>query len=174
METTIVLLDASASETDSGSLRRRQQEKVMTDSPDSKSATTFVSSTHKNKDFDAFAGRRATVPGCFASQSICENATSSCSGHGVCIDRWGKEDTKNMCFFCHCERAPEKDDKGRTHLYHWGGAMCQKRDISTPFWLFAGVTITLVATIAFSIGLLFSVGEEKLPGVIGAGVSRSK
>ncbi|KAI3319748.1 hypothetical protein HD806DRAFT_508884 [Xylariaceae sp. AK1471] len=172
METTIVILDASTSTSDE--LRRRQQEKVMTDSPDSKSDTTFVSSTHENKGFDAFAGRPTTVPGCFPSQTTCENTTNSCSGHGVCVDRWGKDDTQNSCFFCHCEKTLEKDDEGRTHVYHWGGAICQKRDVSTPFWLFAGVTITLVATIAFSIGLLFSVGEEKLPGVIGAGVSRSK
>jgi len=52
--------------------------------------------------------------------------------------------------------------------------MCQKEDISTQFWLIAGFTITIIGAVTFAIGLLFSVGEEKLPGVIGAGVSRSK
>ncbi|KAI0446411.1 hypothetical protein F4803DRAFT_14680 [Xylaria telfairii] len=168
METTIVILSSDAE------LRRRQvqqKEKVMAEPS---SDTTFVSSKHgDNKAFDAFAGRPTTVPSCFASQNACETATSSCSGHGLCVDRWGKDDTADACFFCHCGSTVEKDAKDVAHVYYWGGATCQKRDVSTPFWLFAGVGITLAATVAFSIGLLFSVGEEKLPGVIGAGVSRS-
>lgn len=63
--------------------------------------------------------------------------------------------------------------KGRKTI-HWGGNMCQKEDISVPFWLIVGFTVTIIGAITFAIGLLFSVGEEKLPGVIGAGVSRSK
>ncbi|KAI8955509.1 hypothetical protein F4801DRAFT_269014 [Xylaria longipes] len=188
METTIVFLDGSSSSSPED-LRRRelpfQKEKVMTEP--SSSDATFVSSTHGSsgsgsssgsgdKVFDALAGRPTTVPHCFASQNACETATSSCSGHGVCVDRWGKDDTQNTCFFCHCGPTHEKDseDDPRSHMYYWGGATCEKRDVSTPFWLFAGVSIALVGTVAFSIGLLFSVGEEKLPGVIGAGVSRSK
>ncbi|GAW22678.1 hypothetical protein ANO14919_122210 [Xylariales sp. No.14919] len=178
METTIVFLDEESASSGEGEIRRRQlqfqREKVMGES--SASDTTFVSSTHGSSDkaFDAFSGRPTPVPACFASQSACENATSSCSGHGVCVDRWGKDNTDNTCFFCHCGKTVEADAKGRDQVFYWGGGACQKRDISTPFWLFAGVTITLVATVAFSIGLLFSVGETKLPGVIGAGVSRSK
>ncbi|KAI1309855.1 hypothetical protein F5Y03DRAFT_59989 [Xylaria venustula] len=174
METTIVFLDAGSDNNDE--LRRRQ----LRVQKETAAGTTFVSSTHgssDNKGFDALAGRPATVPTCFASQNACETATSSCSGHGACVDRWGKDDTKNSCFFCHCGKTVESietDNGVREQVFYWGGATCQKRDISTPFWLFAGVTIALVATIAFSIGLLFSVGEEKLPGVIGAGVSRSK
>lgn len=56
----------------------------------------------------------------------------------------------------------------------WGGNMCQKKDVSIPFWLLTGFTIAIVGMITFAIGLLYSVGEEQLPGVIGAGVSRSK
>ncbi|KAI1436898.1 hypothetical protein GGR50DRAFT_179434 [Xylaria sp. CBS 124048] len=179
METTIVFLDPSASpETEDDKLQRRQlqyqKEKVMAAPSDS---SMFVQSGHgssTNKGFDALAGRPATVPTCFASFNACETATNSCSGHGQCVDRWGKDATDNSCFFCHCAKTVDTDSKGREQVFHWGGGMCQKRDISTPFWLFAGVSITLVGTIAFSIGLLFNVGEEKLPGVIGAGVSRSK
>ncbi|KAI0539778.1 hypothetical protein GGR58DRAFT_512149 [Xylaria digitata] len=177
METTIVFLDEKSS-SNGDELRRRQlqSQKEKTMEQPSTPGTTFVSSTHGSSDkvFDALAGRPTVVPNCFASQNACETATSSCSGHGVCVDRWGKDNTDNSCFFCHCGKTVDEDAKGRKEVFYWGGAMCQKRDISTPFWLFAGVTITLVATIAFSIGLLFSVGEEKLPGVIGAGVSRSK
>ncbi|KAI1803585.1 hypothetical protein F4811DRAFT_524050 [Daldinia bambusicola] len=114
------------------------------------------------------------LPACFASQNACVTATDACSGRGECFNRWGAvEGAKRACFACHCMTTNETDAKGRVSLYHWGGASCQKRDISTPFWLFAGVSIALVATVAFAIGLLFSVGEEKLPGVIGAGVSRT-
>ncbi|KAI1119175.1 hypothetical protein F5Y14DRAFT_123829 [Nemania sp. NC0429] len=180
METTIVFLDSSSDE-----LRRRQLnfQKDRVAGSTAASDKTFVSSTHGgqgDKVYDAFAGRPTAVPSCFASQNACETATASCSGHGVCVDRWGKDATDRTCFFCHCGKTVEKGggykggDEQREHVYYWGGATCQKRDVSTPFWLFAGVSITLVATIAFSIGLLFTVGEEKLPGVIGAGVSRSK
>ncbi|KAI1170019.1 hypothetical protein F4777DRAFT_570896 [Nemania sp. FL0916] len=184
METTIVFLDGFSSSSSSDELRRRQlqiQKNKVTSETATPQDTTFVSSTHKssssnngNKVHDAFASRPVPVPSCFASQSACENGTSACSGHGVCIDKWSKAATDKACFFCHCATTFEKDARGRNQTFHWGGATCQKRDISTPFWLFAGVTIALVGTIAFSIGLLFSVGEEKLPGVIGAGVSRSK
>ncbi|KAI0200891.1 hypothetical protein F4808DRAFT_427043 [Astrocystis sublimbata] len=178
METTIVFLDSSS---DSEVHRRQvlhQKEKVIS-SPASPDAT-FVSSTHsdsksnKDKAYNPLAGRPTPIPSCFESKSACENATESCSGHGQCVDRWGKDDTKNSCFFCHCGSTIEPQPKGKKGVYYWGGATCEKRDVSTPFWLFAGVTIALVATVTFSIGLLFSVGEEKLPGVIGAGVSRSK
>ena len=50
--------------------------------------------------------------------------------------------------------------------------MCQKEDVSVQFWLIAGSTIALVGAVTFAIGLLFSVGEEKMPGVLGAGVVR--
>ncbi|KAI0431563.1 hypothetical protein F5Y09DRAFT_304429 [Xylaria sp. FL1042] len=178
METTIVFLDADSSFSNGNDELRRRQLRFQKETA-STSDTTFVSSTHGSPDkafdaFDAFAGRPTVVPSCFASQNACETATSSCSGHGVCVDRWGKDNTDNSCFFCHCGKTVDTDSKGREQVFYWGGATCQKRDVSTPFWLFAGVTIALVGTIAFSIGLLFNVGEEKLPGVIGAGVSRSK
>ncbi|KAI1425787.1 hypothetical protein F5Y12DRAFT_346457 [Xylaria sp. FL1777] len=176
METTIVFLDEDSSPSDDELRRRQLRFQKETANGPSTSGTTFVSSTHGSPDkvFNAFAGRPTVVPNCFVSQNACETATSSCSGHGVCVDRWGKDDTDNSCFFCHCGKTVEQDIKGHNQVFYWGGATCQKRDVSTPFWLFAGVTIALVSTIAFCIGLLFSVGEEKLPGVIGAGVSRSK
>lgn len=59
-------------------------------------------------------------------------------------------------------------------ITHWAGGACSKQDISVQFWLFAGFTISLLTILYLAIGMLFSVGEEKLPGVIGAGVSRSK
>lgn len=179
METTIVFLDDSTTSTSSDRRRQLQfQNERVAAEPD----TTFVSSTHGSssssssgeKVFDAFSGRPSAIPSCFASQNACETTTSSCSGHGVCADRWAGAGSDRACFACRCGKTVEEDSEGRRLVYDWGGATCQKLDISAPFWLLAGVSLTLVATIAFCIGLLFSVGEEKLPGVIGAGVSRSK
>ncbi|KAI1816883.1 hypothetical protein GGS20DRAFT_535950 [Poronia punctata] len=172
METVIVFLDPSAPEADD--LQKRQEllnEKVMTDAPaqESDSDFTFVTSTHASDDLP---DRHAPIPACFTSQNACETATNSCSGHGLCVDRWAQDATEKSCFSCRCKKTLGGPDNKK--VYNWGGAMCQKRDISTPFWLFVGVSITLMAAIAFSISLLFNVGEQQLPGVIGAGVSRSK
>ncbi|KAI8961243.1 hypothetical protein F5Y11DRAFT_326781 [Daldinia sp. FL1419] len=194
LETTILLLASPSGESDE--LRRRavKSEHVLLDQDDDDeiidipTADSTVSHPGANADkpFHAFGGdfgssaassrpkSAPVLPACFTSHNACITATDSCSGHGQCVDRWGKVDgAKSSCFFCHCMATNETDARGRTGVYHWGGSACHKRDISTPFWLFAGVTIALVATIAFAIGLLFSVGEEKLPGVIGAGVSRT-
>ena len=54
---------------------------------------------------------------------------------------------------------------------HWGGPACQKKDVSMPFFLLAGLTIGLIAVVAWGIGLLISIGQEDLPSVIGAGVA---
>ena len=40
-----------------------------------------------------------------------------------------------------------------------------------PFFLIAGTTIAIVALVSWGIGLLFSIGQEDLPSVIGAGVA---
>ncbi|KAI1259951.1 hypothetical protein F5Y18DRAFT_283342 [Xylariaceae sp. FL1019] len=166
METIILFLGPS------GPLRKRQQqEKVMTEA----AHPTFVESTHDTTPVYSGLkkGKHTPVPACFKDKDECMNATGNCSGHGWCTDKW--YESENSCFSCSCKMTfDENEDGGRVAVHRWGGQTCQKRDVSTPFWLFAGVTITLVLTIAFSIGLLFSVGEEKLPGVIGAGVSRSK
>jgi hypothetical protein len=103
--------------------------------------------------------------------------TGNCSAHGECVNKYAEGD-KSSCFACSCKATILKAGEGPEHqgrqTQHWGGNMCQKEDISTQFWLIAGFTITIIAAVGFAIGLLFSVGEEQLPGVIGAGVSRSK
>ncbi|KAI0158182.1 hypothetical protein GGR57DRAFT_459378 [Xylariaceae sp. FL1272] len=172
METTILLLDPS-----SPLRKRQQQEKVMSESATDAEAAhpTFVESTHDTTPIYSGLkkGKNTPIPACFKNKDECMNATGNCSGHGWCTDKW--YESENSCFSCSCKMTfDENEDGGRVAVHRWGGQVCQKRDVSTPFWLFAGVTITLALTIAFAIGLLFSVGEEKLPGVIGAGVSRSK
>jgi hypothetical protein len=134
---------------------------------------------------------------CFQSYNSCVAATNNCTGHGFCANRLGgASSSKNLlapttgsggngpqlgarqqtpggaCFACTCVASVNDTGIGRSTT-HWGGAVCQKEDISTPFWLLAGFTIAITWAIAMAIGMLYSVGEEKLPGVIGAGVSRT-
>lgn len=53
----------------------------------------------------------------------------------------------------------------------WGGPSCRKKDVSVPFFLLAGLAIALAAIISWGVGLLYSIGQEDLPSVIGAGVA---
>ncbi|RYP67749.1 hypothetical protein DL771_007082 [Monosporascus sp. 5C6A] len=173
METVILLLAPTSA--GSEDLRRRQttQEQVMReDDADPGSSTSTDDGASSSKPAFSFAASSTVIPSCFTSYDACMSGTSNCSGHGDCGDRFAASGKENSCFVCRCLQTTEKDSKGRESIYHWGGAACQKIDISTPFWLFAGVTIALLGTITFAVGLLFGVGEEPLPGVIGAGVSR--
>jgi hypothetical protein len=56
----------------------------------------------------------------------------------------------------------------------WGGAACQKQDISIPFFLLASITILAILAVGAGIGMLFSVGQQELPSVINAGVNPPK
>lgn len=117
--------------------------------------------------------------GCFTSQTSCETATGNCTGHGTCVDKYAVPGQKTpeggkTCFVCSCLSTKKFPDKENSKHVHWGGAYCQKIDVSSPFWLIATTTVVLVGLVTGCIAMLFSIGEEKLPGVIGAGVSRSK
>jgi hypothetical protein len=59
-------------------------------------------------------------------------------------------------------------------LVRWGGAACQKKDISSSFFLISGVTIAIIVIIGTAIGMIYSVGTAELPGVISAGVGASR
>ncbi|KAK4231640.1 hypothetical protein QBC38DRAFT_465212 [Podospora fimiseda] len=118
------------------------------------------------------------IQACYQTLAACTNATDSCSGHGKCVNKYGKDDEEGIssCFSCRCmstvvSRGDEVKGKGKKTI-HWGGNTCQKEDISIQFWLLAGFTIVIVGAVTFAISLLFNVGQEELPGVIGAGVSR--
>lgn len=117
--------------------------------------------------------------GCFSSLNSCATATGNCTGHGACVDKYavpGRETREGdkQCFVCSCLSTKKFPDKENSKHVHWGGAYCQKIDVSSPFWLIAITTVVLVGLVTGCIAMLFSIGEEKLPGVIGAGVSRSK
>ncbi|KAI6366483.1 hypothetical protein MCOR25_005130 [Pyricularia grisea] len=164
--------------------RRQASEAVITDhraNEHSAKATGHKKQPVSSSSSASTAALRK-IPNCFTSASACMNATDGCSGHGACHDRFSADDSKAetsadgkknlVCFQCVC--APTiNDDKGGQSRTFWGGNTCAKQDVSTQFWLIAGMTVALVGLVSFSVGMLFSVGEEKLPGVIGAGVSRS-
>lgn len=173
IEATVVLLpETSANAKPSWSdkpqeLRRRQAEQII--SSHNKAASSSIS--HAPASASTPAPLLKQIPSCFSSQESCIKATGNCSSesgsqqNGLCINKYGDvpENPKegDVCFVCRCREGK-------------GGPACSKQDISAPFWLFFGFTVVIVSVLWMAISLLFSVGEEKLPGVIGAGVSRSK
>ncbi|KAJ5612409.1 hypothetical protein N7510_005603 [Penicillium lagena] len=116
------------------------------------------------------------TPVCHASNSSCVEATNNCSGHGHCYKKSGSGNSGagDSCYACRCTETVVKKDDGTTETIQWGGSACQKRDISSPFFLIAGVSILVVAMVSSAIGMLFSVGQQELPSVIGAGVGGTK
>jgi hypothetical protein len=117
---------------------------------------------------------RGVAPLCYTSLESCTSSTNSCSGHGKCYKKSNGTDAAAPCFACQCEPQYETHSVGKktgTWISYWGGGACQKEDVSGPFWLLAIFTVVLVGIVGWSIGMMYSIGEEKLPGVIGAGVS---
>ena len=122
-------------------------------------------------EFFISTNARKPIPACFGSEDSCVTGTGNCSGHGSCLNRYAKpdgSDGKEVCFTCHCLSTVSESGS----LTQWAGGACSKKDVSVPFWLFFGFTILLLGILYLAIGMLFGVGEETLPGVIGAGVSR--
>lgn len=113
---------------------------------------------------------------CYNTLESCMTSTNKCSGHGECYKKSNGTDATAACFSCQCKPQFEyffagKNRVNSSRTTYWGGAACQKKDVSGPFWLFATFTVVMIGLVGWAIGLLFNVGEEKLPGVIGAGVS---
>lgn len=124
---------------------------------------------------------RGILPSCFASLSSCQKTTNNCTGHGECklLHKGrgsGKDQQTVDCYGCACSPTVQHvdEDKGmesKRKVTYWGGPACQKKDISVQFWLFVGTGVILAFLVASGIGMLFSMGSEELPSVIGAGVS---
>jgi Domain of unknown function (DUF3844) len=148
---------------------RQLAEEVMAEPDDVEPIPTTPASKRP-----VFPGAAAgSIPACFQSFNSCATTTKNCSGHGVCEDKYLRNDGTTPgapCFYCKCQGTVSESGS----YTHWAGPICSKVDVSVPFWLFTSFTIVMIGVLAFAIGLLFGVGEEKLPGVIGAGVSKSK
>ncbi|KAI4661746.1 uncharacterized protein J4E78_004535 [Alternaria triticimaculans] len=123
---------------------------------------------------------RGILPSCFKSMSACETQTHNCSSHGECkLLHKGRGSGPGQetvdCYGCACAATVEHKDgkgmEGQRKVTYWGGPACQKKDISVEFWLFVGAGVTLAFLISAGIGMLYSMGAEELPSVIGAGVS---
>lgn len=110
---------------------------------------------------------------CFTSRFLCESGTNNCTGHGVCDLKFNTTTGENInyCYGCVCKPVVGTNPDGSSKTTYYGGGACQKIDIVAPFWLLAGTTIFFVSIISFAVGLLYSMGNEELPSVIGAGVS---
>ncbi|WVW83929.1 hypothetical protein I302_105952 [Kwoniella bestiolae CBS 10118] len=87
---------------------------------------------------------------CYTSNDTCSESTS-CNGRGICALK-GKTD-KGECWGCKCRDG-------------YAGVECQKDDYSTPFIILIFSTVLLVAVAVGSIGLLYTVGETKLPSTL--------
>lgn len=118
----------------------------------------------------------ASPPVCHSSNSSCSEATDNCSGHGFCDRKYGTKDdgAGSECYACKCQTTVEQKADGTTRIVRWGGPACQKEDISSPFWLIAGITVMIMAVAGTAVGMLFNVGQEELPGVISAGVGATR
>ncbi|KFY01057.1 hypothetical protein V490_01096 [Pseudogymnoascus sp. VKM F-3557] len=144
-------------------LRKRQQEVPMSDVvSSSSSAPSEPQPTSKP------IGRLPPV--CYNTLESCKTSTQNCSGHGECFRKFGpaKGETGGSCFSCKCYGPGTNNG---TSAGYWGGAACQKRDVSAQFWIIAGFSALLIGIVSYAIGMMFSIGSEKLPGVIGAGVA---
>lgn len=113
------------------------------------------------------------APVCHVSNSSCTEATNNCSGHGSCYLKYGTGDADN-CYACRCQATVVENKDGTTQKIQWGGPACEKKDISSPFFLIAGVTVLVIVMVGSAVGMLFSVGSQELPSVIAAGVGASK
>lgn len=111
---------------------------------------------------------RGIIPACHPTLESAISATNNCSRHGTAYKRSGGD---KACYACRCSKTVLADGNGKTKTVYWGGPACQKKDISVPFFLLAGLSIALVAAATWGVGLLMSIGNEELPSVIGAGVA---
>ncbi|GHJ84792.1 hypothetical protein NliqN6_1194 [Naganishia liquefaciens] len=99
-------------------------------------------------------------PMCYPSNRTCDYASSSCSGHGSCVlvSNDTKESRTGECWACKCASG-------------YVGAQCQKGDYVFQTILLVFAPIFLLTIVLASVGLLSSVGGEKLPSTLNLSVS---
>jgi hypothetical protein len=117
------------------------------------------------------------LPTYFDTMENCKLKTHDCSGHGECKLLHKGTGARKDAYGCACKPTVVKVAEGKgmeNPVYkttYWGGPACQKKDVSQPFWLFVAAGVFLAGLISMGIGMLYSMGNEELPSVIGAGVS---
>ena len=119
---------------------------------------------------------KTTIATCWSSENVCISNTRNCTGNGACFKKYteqvSEDESGAECWTCGCIPTVVKVGDSVKTTY-WGGPACQKKDISLPFFFLAGFSIAAVATLSYGIGLLYSIGQEDLPSVLGAGVAPS-
>lgn len=94
----------------------------------------------------------------YGNEVACEVATNNCNSHGKC--------RKNGEYWsCLCEPSFNKTTSKTTT---WVGYDCSKKDVSVEANLFLWTTIALVVLLVGGIKLMFSIGDQPLPGVLDA------
>ena len=148
--------------------------------PLAKSSTSSALASATSKATAPTSAPKTTIPACYLTEKACNNATASCMGHGSCVlkysEREGDEKIGADCWACACsptviETTNKDTGKKSIKTTYWGGPACQKKDVSSPFLLFAGIGIFLAAAIAWGVGMMYSIGDQQLPSVLGAGVA---
>ncbi|VVT56109.1 uncharacterized protein SAPINGB_P004820 [Magnusiomyces paraingens] len=110
--------------------------------------------------------RSTIVAKSFPSIEACETATGNCTGHGACIKTGTALDGETPVYGCACQASYNADKKQTTR---YGGAACQKVDISVPTQMFLWSGIALVFAGAAAIKLVYSIDAEPLPGILNLG-----
>lgn len=117
----------------------------------------------------------ALLPSCYPSSAMCEETTNNCGGHGHCFRKHSSKDSSSAgdCFACKCVKTvlARYEDGRPKKTIQWGGPACDKKDVSTPFFILAFLTILVIVFTAGGIRLLYGIGSEDLPSVLGAGVA---
>ncbi|KAL8710894.1 MAG: hypothetical protein Q9225_007218 [Loekoesia sp. 1 TL-2023] len=188
-ETTIVLMPPSSQKSkhtstspygnyampESQHLRAREvQSEALLTAP-SAAQTSLASHRHSTPQTlkASSVPRPGILPVCHSSLDKLLDATNNCSGHGLPYLKHNGTSEKNPdCYACKCRKTViDRGDSKGVKTVEWAGPACSKKDLSMPFWLLAGISIAMVATVSWGVGLLFSIGQEELPSVIGAGVA---
>jgi hypothetical protein len=159
--------------------RRQNPEAILSSpaAPEASSNVNFSTSLDTNSPHVYAKPVLGILPSCFDSLSACQISTHNCSSHGQCQlarkgeQRAGGKGKYNDCYSCACKPTVVNNGDGTVKTTRYGGPACQKKDVVVPFWLFAGSTVVLVFLVSSGIGMLYSMGSEELPSVIGAGVS---
>jgi Domain of unknown function (DUF3844) len=113
------------------------------------------------------------IPARYSSEESCNRSTHNCSGHGECkiLLSETEGDRKIESWGCQCGSSVKENSDGSKKTTYYAGNACQKISLVGPFWLLAGTTIFLVTVLSMGLGMLYSMGNDELPSVIGAGVT---
>lgn len=168
IETTLLVLPAHSKLKKSKTTRktelRKREESPLDLPPSDFPSIDELSPPVENHSANTTHPLPKNIPLYFSTIDDCVNTTNSCSGHGSCVKSHNN-------YKCACDRTVVRMyDDGSSKTVLWGGNACEKKDVSTEFILFASFGVFFTAVVVGGIGMLYSMGSQELPSVIGAGV----